>query len=626
MAVSQFVSQARRPRPGSVDRPVNGRLYRVTALGIPIALVIAAFAVSTPSALPPPTLPPLYDGASAFTLADELARRIPNRSPGSPGARNAAAWVRSHFAQLGLQAETARFDAVVPGRGKVSLENVAAIARGRSERAIVVVAHRDNAGKGPGANDNASGTGALIELARAYSAPSLAGAAGRVLPPLNTIVFLSTDGGTLGGLGAARFAEHSRFANRILAVINLDALAGPGAPQLHTAGDSARSPAPALVRSAAARVRQHTGIEPKRPHAFEQLLDLAFPFSLYEHAPFVGRGISAVTLTTAGERPPAPFDDVRERLDARRLDGLGRSAQALIGSLDQGFEVPGASSGHLQLGSRVVPSWAVGLVAATTLLPFLIAVLDLIARSRRRRVELLPAARCYTRRLGFWISAAALFAALGAVGLWEDGEPRPLSPETEAATDWPTAELLLYVLLVAAAWLLTRRRLLRRRPATPEEELGAYTVALGVLAILGIAVFAWNPFALVLVLPSLHAWLWLPQLRRRSGLLRATALVAGFTGPLLLLGSLALRFDLGFDAPWYLLQLAGVGYVPAAAVGVALVWTAAAAQLTAVATGRYAPYPTRAERASAPTVFRRGRQTAPGALAGAPLRRRMRVR
>ena len=382
---------------------MNGRLYRMTALGVPIALVIAAFAVSQPAALPPPALPPVYDGASAFGLADELARHFPNRFPGSPGADNAAAWVRSQFAQLGLRVESESFDAVVPGRGRVSLENVVAVARGRSDQAIVVVAHRDNAGEGPGANDNASGTGTLIELARAHSAPPVAGAAGRLLPPLNTMIFLSSDGGAFGALGAARFAEHSRFADRILAVINLDALAGSGAPQLHTAGDSARSPSPTLVRSAAARVREHAGRAPTRPNALEQLLDLAFPFSLYEQAPFVGRGTSAVTLTTAGERPPAPFEDVPELLDAGRLDRLGRSAQALIGSLDQGFELPGASSGHLQLGSRVVPGWAIVLVAATLLAPFLVAVADLIARSRRRRVALVPAARCYTRRLGFWV-------------------------------------------------------------------------------------------------------------------------------------------------------------------------------------------------------------------------------
>jgi hypothetical protein len=219
-----------------------------------------------------------------------------------------------------------------------------------------------------------------------------------------------------------------------------------------------------------------------------------------------------------------------------------------------------------------------------------------------------------------------VFAVLGVVGLWEDGEPRPLSPETEAASDWPTAELLLYVLLVAGAWLVTRRRLLRRRPATPEEELGAYTVGLGVLAVLGVVVFAWNPFALLLVLPSLHAWLWLPQLRRRSGLLRATALVAGFTGPLLLLGSLALRFDLGFDAPWYLIQLAAVGYVPLPAVGLAIAWAAAAAQLCVLSAGRYAPYPTREERARSPNVLRLAVAAVHDAVALAQPWRRMRVR
>ena len=41
------------------------------------------------------------------------------------------------------------------------------------------------------------------------------------------------------------------------------------------------------------------------PAALSQLVDLAFPFSLYEHAPFVARGIPAITLTTVG-RPAAP--------------------------------------------------------------------------------------------------------------------------------------------------------------------------------------------------------------------------------------------------------------------------------------------------------------------------------
>ena len=102
------------------------------------------------------------------------------------------------------------------------------VVRGDSQRAIVITAHRDNNGEGRGANDNASGTAALIELARAY-----APVAGTTLQtrPSHTLVFVSTDGGAFGALGAARFAEHSPYRSDALAVISLDAIAGVGPPQ-----------------------------------------------------------------------------------------------------------------------------------------------------------------------------------------------------------------------------------------------------------------------------------------------------------------------------------------------------------------------------------------------------------
>jgi Zn-dependent M28 family amino/carboxypeptidase len=626
MADPQAGLEERRPRRGSVERPVNGRLYRSFALLVPAALVVAAFAVSKPSSLPAPALPPVYDGAAAFALTDELARRFPNRSPGSPGAQNATSWVSAHFTELGLQVERDQFEADVPGRGRLSLENVVAVSPGRSGQAIVVLAHRDNLGAGPGANDNASGTAALIELSRAHAAPRLAQTTGRLVLPLHTVVFLSADGGAFGGLGAARFADRSRFANRTRAAIDLTAVAGRGRPQLHLAGDGPRSPPATLIRTADARVAEYVGQSPRRPGAFEQLLDLAFPFSLYEQAPFVGRGVPAVTLSTSGERPPSPFEDVLEGLDGRRLDQLGHAAQALIASLDQGTSFEDSSSTHLELGSRMVPGWALVLVLGAALVPFLVAVVDLVARSRRRGVGLLAPTRCYLRRLTFWLAAAVFFVLLGAAGLWEDGEPRPLSPESEVAQNWPAPELLLYGLLLLAAWLVARRRLLRRGPVTPKDELGGYTAALVVLALVGVVTLLWNPFALILVLPSLHAWLWLPQLRDRPVVVRTAVLLAGFAGPVVLLGSFAIRFDLGLDAPWYVTQLAAVGYVPVAAVGLALVWAAAAAQFAALATGRYAPYPSRAERSRNPSVVRLAVAAAHETVGNAQSWRRMRAR
>ncbi len=129
-----------------------------------------------------------------------------------------------------------------------------------------------------------------------------------------------------------------------------------------------------------------------------------------------------------------------------------------------------------------------------------------------------------------------------------------------------------------------------------------------VLAIVALVVTAVNPYSLIFVLPSLHAWLWLPQLRDRRRAVQLAVYLLGFTGPLLLLASFAIRFEMGLDAVWYLLALTAVGYVPIPLVAAFLAWGAAAAQVGAVTLGMYAPYPDVSERTPGP--FREaGRRT-----------------
>src|SRR3954469_24106360 len=95
-------TERRRARPGSVERPVNGRLYRGAWLLVGLPLLIAAFSVSRPSALPPPALPPTFDGASALRTARQLADFYPDRSPGSPGALAAARWFAEQVTPYGF--------------------------------------------------------------------------------------------------------------------------------------------------------------------------------------------------------------------------------------------------------------------------------------------------------------------------------------------------------------------------------------------------------------------------------------------------------------------------------------------------------------------------------------------
>ena len=553
MAPSPPPGRRRRARRGSLERPVNGRLYRGAFLALSLPLLILAFSITRPAALPAPILPPNFDGAATAQLATELSARFPDRTPGGPGSLRAAQWFREQIAPYGLPVSSDRWTASVPGLGRVQLQNLWAVAGGQSSDAIVVMAHRDDTGAGPGANDNASGTAALVELARGYAQ---AGApASQRVRSAHTVVFLSTDGGSFGGLGALRFARHSPF--HVVATINLIAIAGRGPPRIAIAGDTPRSPAATLVETAARRVLEQTGDRARRAGILEQLVDLAFPFTLYEQGPFVARGIPAVTLTTAGERPPPAFTDRASRLDRGRLASIGRATQEILGSLDQGLELAQGTTSFVWAGDRIVRGWAIELVLFGLLIPYAVAVVDLYARCRRRRISLLPAVRALRSRLGFWLF-------LGVVGL--------------------------------AGWVVARHRLVPRRPVGADERLAGEAAALVGLGIVSLLVLATNPYALIFFLPALHAWLWLPQVRSGHPSARLVVYLAGLAGPALLLLSFAIRFGLGFDTPWYLAELAAVGYVHLPAVAITLAGGACAAQLAVVSAGRYAPYPPAGER------------------------------
>jgi hypothetical protein len=275
---------------------------------------------------------------------------------------------------------------------------------------------------------------------------------------------------------------------------------------------------------------------------------------------------------------------------------MGRSAHALLGSLDQEVELAQGTSSYVYLGERTIRGWALILILGAALLPCLAVIVDLFARLRRRRIRLAPALRSYRTRLAFWLFAGALFEVFALLGVWEKGAARPLSPESSPATSWPVIGLVVFTCFLVVSWLVARDRLLPRRNVSAEEELAGYTASLLVLAVVALLVVATNPFALIFVLPSLHAWIWLPQVRDRHPALRAATVVAGFAGPALLLLSFAIRFDLGLDAPWYVAQLVAVGYVPLVSVALLCSWLAVSAQLAALSAGRYAPYPEAAER------------------------------
>ena len=119
--------------------------------------------------------------------------------------------------------------------------------RGRSDRQVVILAHRDSAGR-PGAAA-ASGTAVLLELAQALDA----------LDRRRTIVFVSADGGAEGMAGARRFAERYVDRQKVEAALVLDDVgaAGPQRPYVvpWSTGSSRASLAAVAHRRCRARAR-----------------------------------------------------------------------------------------------------------------------------------------------------------------------------------------------------------------------------------------------------------------------------------------------------------------------------------------------------------------------------------
>lgn len=585
-----------RPRRGPVDRPLNLRLARTAAvlLAAPLLLVLVTLAPS--GALPRPTLPPAFDGATALELARELARDYPDREPGSLGGAGAAQWYRDKLRLYGLAAREDRWTADVPGLGQRPLLNLVTVVPGTSENTIVVVAHRDNRELEAGANDNASGTAALLELVRPYART---GTVARRPTPVHTLVFVSTDGGAFGSLGAARFADDSPLGRRAVATLSLDGIGGRTRPRLEISGVAPRTAPPMFVRTVAARVGDETGAVPVLPGWLTQLVNLGLPFGYGEQSPFLSADAPAIRLSTA---PDVEFqsDPVADALDPRTFDQLGRAAETAIASLDEGVRLARSTAPFIYWGDGAVRGWAIAAVFVTGLLPFAAVTIDLLARLRRRGVRLTRQWRAFRLRLVVWLGVGALVAVAALAGLFPRSTGRAPVADAPPVEDWPGAALFgAAVVLLAAVWLATRFRHRRAAMIDGEERLAGYAVAYLALCAAALLVVVVNVYALVFVLPSLYAWVWLPVVERRPAWVSDALLGLGLAGPVIALVVLAEQLGLGLRTPVYAVGLATSGVIPWPACLALLVWAAAATQLAAlVGTLRLAGPPLAAQQPS----------------------------
>jgi hypothetical protein len=187
--------------------PTGAKLAGYDALALRVLRIAAGETVKVVPRAPASQLPALDSARLMGDLSALAADSMEGRRFGTPGGARARAFLVRAFTQIGLAPVRDGFSIpfVAKEGGELHGANVVGMIRGtkHADRYIVVSAHYDHLGvRGGviynGADDNASGTAAVLEMARWFKAH----------PPENSIVFALFDGEEEGLLGAKAFLEN----------------------------------------------------------------------------------------------------------------------------------------------------------------------------------------------------------------------------------------------------------------------------------------------------------------------------------------------------------------------------------------------------------------------------------
>jgi hypothetical protein len=539
---------ARAPRAAALLRPGP---YRTGWLVVLIPAFVLLVGARTAPALPRSSLPPTFDGAQALAATDEFAGRFSDRSPGSTGDAAAADWVAERLRTAGADVTVQRFRAPDAGGRTVPMINVLGVVSGpgRSRDALVFIAGRDDRPPGPGANDNGSGTGALVELAR-----TLVGSVTQT-----SLVFASVDGMTAESAGARELARNPPGGLKLRAGIAVRAIGREdGQLVLRLSGERHRLPAAGWLRTVEQALRDEDVRNVRLPSLGQQVAALVAPVVHGDQAPLVGAGAAVVGLD--GSRPgQSSAIDTPELLSANFLGRVGTSVQLAALAFDTGPRPASLGSTYLVSSDRVLRGWTLELFLVALLVPPVFALIDAAARARARGAR--PAV---TGRRVLWRAAGMAVGVLairleGATGLLPDTHSPPFPGNGSGVSLW---QVVFPLALGGAVGALAARRVPGDADAAGA---GRYLGAHSALLVGAGLAFAGNAYLLVLVLPALHIWLLLPITARLGAAARAAVVLAGWLGPAAVIALLAGAGGFGVDAPAWFVRLMGDGGIPLAA-------------------------------------------------------------
>ena len=150
---------------------------------------------------------------SRKTLSYLASDKMEGRKPGNPGNFIAVSFIKKEFESYGLETHLQKFTYTFRWRVglirwrtvEIETMNVIGVLKGTSDKHVVIGAHMDHLGLDGdgdaynGADDNASGTTAILELAEAFGKSDAR--------PKDTIVFIAFNAEELGLLGSKHYVS-----------------------------------------------------------------------------------------------------------------------------------------------------------------------------------------------------------------------------------------------------------------------------------------------------------------------------------------------------------------------------------------------------------------------------------
>lgn len=302
-------SAARAPTPGAVSTSTEQSSQ---------APITATDSVPSTTQPTPKPIIPTFQSSLAMRHVRYLSRQIGRRREGTIGERRAAVYLAGRLRSHGYRVWVQSFP--LPG-GRQS-RNLIALKKGASPARIVLGAHYDTKGPSPGANDNASGAAAVIELARVFRNRDTRASIQFVLLGAEEMVDANPDHHHYGSRYFVRQLSAEQRAG-IAAMVSVDMIGYGDEFCVRTMGRGPRELSDVFRRFARTR---RVGLVYRRDPG---------RFGWSDHEPFELMGIPAVWLEWREDPVYHSAGDVASHLRVHRIQRTGGFLQTFLTTLSR---------------------------------------------------------------------------------------------------------------------------------------------------------------------------------------------------------------------------------------------------------------------------------------------------